>query len=121
MNKEINKKQWLFFQGVDIESKEKIGRELERLIFGSQDKFISLGLSSFSSTRGVTDNSLEDSRNKRLRDEKSCSYIERFAKEVSKDCHRVFFVEDIEQVDYCSQMGIKKAIERGKISSIQVE
>ncbi|CAO2823991.1 unnamed protein product [Amaranthus hypochondriacus] len=107
---------WLFFQGVDIESKEKIGRELARHIFGSQDKFISLGLSSFSSTRGVIDSSLEDSRNKRLRDEESCTYIERFAKEVTKDCHRVFFVEDIEQVDYCSQMGIKKAIERGKIS-----
>ncbi|XP_057536174.1 protein SMAX1-LIKE 3-like isoform X1 [Amaranthus tricolor] len=116
-NEQGNKEDtWLFFQGNDIESKEKIARELARLVFGSQDKFISLGLSSFSSTRGVTDNSLEDSRNKRLRDEQSCSYIERFAEVVSRDSHRVFFVEDIEQVDYCSQMGIKKAIERGKIS-----
>lgn len=111
-NKEVT---WLFFQGVDIEAKEKIARELARLIFGSsQDKFISIGLSSFSSTRGA--DSLEDSRNKRLRDEQSCSYIERFAEAVSNDPHRVFFVEDIEQVDYCSQMGIRKAIERGKIT-----
>ncbi|KAL2900061.1 Protein SMAX1-LIKE 3 [Bienertia sinuspersici] len=113
-----NKKEdtWLFFQGVDIEAKEKIARELARLIFGSShDKFVSIGLSSFSSTR-VTDHSMEDSRNKRLRDEQSCSYIDRFVEAVSHDPHRVFFVEDIEQVDYCSQMGLKKAIERGQIS-----
>ncbi|XP_021765787.1 protein SMAX1-LIKE 3-like [Chenopodium quinoa] len=114
-NEQNNKEEtWLFFQGIDIEAKEKIARELARLIFGSsQDKFISIGLSSFSSTRVV--DSLEESRNKRLRDEQSCSYTERFAEAVSNDPHRVFFVEDIEQVDYCSQMGIKKAIERGKI------
>ncbi|KAL2900060.1 Protein SMAX1-LIKE 3 [Bienertia sinuspersici] len=107
---------WLFFQGVDIEAKEKIARELARLIFGSShDKFVSIGLSSFSSTR-VTDHSMEDFRNKRLRDEQSCSYIDRFVEAVSHDPHRVFFVEDIEQVDYCSQMGLKKAIERGQIS-----
>ncbi|KMT06658.1 hypothetical protein BVRB_7g158230 [Beta vulgaris subsp. vulgaris] len=112
----IKEETWLFFQGVDIEAKEKIARELARLIFGtSQDKFVSIGLSSFSSTRVLVD-SFEDPRNKRLRDEQSCSYIDRFANAISEDSNRVFFIEDIEQVDYCSQIGIKKAIERGKIS-----
>lgn len=58
---------------------------------------------------------MEDSRNERLRDEESCSYIERFAEAVSSDPHRVFFIENIERLDYSSQIGIKKAIERGRI------
>ncbi|KAK9734316.1 hypothetical protein RND81_04G131200 [Saponaria officinalis] len=124
---EVNKEDtWLFFQGFDVEAKESIAREIARLIFGSQDKFVSIGLTNYSlKTRAIIDdnnnnnnynNSLEQCcRNKRLRDEQSCAYIHRFVDEVSRDNQRVFFVEDIEQVDYCSQMGIKKAIERGKL------
>ncbi|KAJ8432112.1 hypothetical protein Cgig2_027300 [Carnegiea gigantea] len=108
----IKEETWLFFQGVDLDAKEKVARELARLIFRSQEKFVPIGLSSFSSTR---EDSLEDSRNKRLRDEQSCSYMERFAEAVSSDPHRVFFIEDIKQADYSSQIGIKKAIERGRI------
>ncbi|KAA8516801.1 hypothetical protein F0562_017089 [Nyssa sinensis] len=105
---------WLFFQGVDVDAKEKIARELARLVFGSQSNFVSIVLSSFSSTRA---DSTEDLRNKRSRDEQSCSYVERFAEAVSSNPHRVFFVEDVEQADYCSQMGIKRAIERGRITN----
>ncbi|XP_058088285.1 protein SMAX1-LIKE 3 isoform X2 [Magnolia sinica] len=105
---------WLFFQGSDIEGKEKIARELASLVFGSNTNFISIGLSSFSSVR--TDY-MEDLRNKRSRAESSCSYIERFANAVSSNPHRVFFLEDIEQIDYYSHLGIKSAIERGRIRS----
>lgn len=113
---EAKEETWLFFQGVDAEGKEKIARELARLVFGSQTNFISIALSSFSSTRA---DSTEDLRNsfKRLRDEQSCSYIERFAEAVSSNPHRVFLVEDIEQADYCSQMGIKRATERGRVTN----
>ncbi|GAB4856293.1 hypothetical protein Ancab_014221 [Ancistrocladus abbreviatus] len=104
---------WLFFQGLDMDGKEKIARELARLVFGSERKLVSITLSNFSSsTRG---DSTADSRNKRVRDEQSFSFGERFAEAVSRDPRRVFFVEDIEQVDYSSQMGIKKAIERGRM------
>ncbi|KAI4348899.1 hypothetical protein L6164_009565 [Bauhinia variegata] len=103
---------WLFFQGVDMEAKEKIARELARVVFGSHSNLVSIALSSFSSTRA---DSTEDCRNKRSRDEQSCSYIERFADAVSNNPHRVFLVEDIEQADYCSQMGFKRAIERGRV------
>ncbi|KAF2289653.1 hypothetical protein GH714_037723 [Hevea brasiliensis] len=73
---------------------------------------------SFSSTRA---DSTEDCRNKRSREEQSCSYIERFAEALSSNPHRVFFVEDVEQADYCSQMGFKRAIERGRITNANGE
>ncbi|KAI7979026.1 Protein SMAX1-LIKE 3 [Camellia lanceoleosa] len=105
---------WLVFQGVDVDAKEKIARELARLVFGSHSSLVSIALSSFSSPRA---DSTEDLRNKRSRDEQSCSYLERFAEAVSANPHRVFLVEDVEQADYFSQMGIKRAIERGRIGN----
>ncbi|KAE8700893.1 aspartyl protease family protein [Hibiscus syriacus] len=104
---------WLFFQGVDVQAKEKIAKELARLVFGSQNNFVSIELSSFSSKRA---DSTEDRRSKRSREEKSYSYIDRFSEAVSSNPHRVFFIEDIEQSDYTSQLGFKRAIERGRIS-----
>ncbi|KAK1562001.1 hypothetical protein Q3G72_004674 [Acer saccharum] len=111
---EAKEETWLFFQGVDMEAKEKIAKELARLVFGSHSNFISIALSSFSSTRA---DSTEDNRNKRSRDEQSCSYIERFAEAVSRNPHRVFLIEDVEQADYCSQKGFKRAMERGRITN----
>ncbi|KAM1747642.1 hypothetical protein ACFX12_008734 [Malus domestica] len=105
---------WMFFQGVDMEAKLKVARELAKLVFGSQTNLTSIALSSFSSTRA---DSTEDCRNKRSRDEQSCSYVDRFADAVSSNPHRVFLVEDVEQADYCSQMGFKRAIERGRITN----
>uniref|UniRef100_A0A5B7BD04 ATPase AAA-type core domain-containing protein n=1 Tax=Davidia involucrata TaxID=16924 RepID=A0A5B7BD04_DAVIN len=104
---------WLFFLGVDFEGKEKTARELAKLVFGSQSNFVTIGLSSFSSTRA---DSTEEVSNKRARDELGSSYLERFAEAVQDNPSRVFFMEDIEQVDYCSQKGIKKAIESGRIT-----
>ncbi|KAG6596605.1 Protein SMAX1-LIKE 3, partial [Cucurbita argyrosperma subsp. sororia] len=69
---------------------------------------------SFSSTRA---DSTEDCRNKRSRDEQSCSYIERFAEAVTINPHRVFLVEDVEQADYCSKVGFKRAMEGGRITN----
>lgn len=112
-NNEVKEETWLFFQGVDIEAKEKIARELAKLVFGSQNKFISISMSSFASTRA--DSSEEYCRNKRTRDETSCSYIEKFGDAMCSNPHRVFFVEDIEQADYSSQLGFKRAIEKGKL------
>ncbi|ESQ52224.1 hypothetical protein EUTSA_v10016500mg [Eutrema salsugineum] len=102
---------WLLFQGLDVEAKEKIGRELAKLVFGSQKSFVSISLSSFSSS------SMEDLRKKRRRYEDSWSYTQRLFEAVSCDPHRVFFVEDIEEADYLCQMGFKRAIERGRLQS----
>ncbi|EOA23505.1 hypothetical protein CARUB_v10016695mg [Capsella rubella] len=111
-NDDIKEDTWMFFQGLDVDAKEKIARELAKLVFGSQDSFVSICLSSFSSTRS---DYAEDLRNKRSRDEQSWSYIERFSEAVSFDPKRVFLVEDIEQADYLSQVGFKRAIERGRV------
>lgn len=103
---------WLVFQGGDTEAKEKIARELASLVFGSHTNFISIGLSSFSSTRS---DSTDDSRNKRSRAESSCGYLEQFTDAIGSNPHCVFFLEEIEQIDYFSHMGFKSAIERGSI------
>ncbi|KAJ6698424.1 CHAPERONE PROTEIN CLPD CHLOROPLASTIC [Salix purpurea] len=113
-NSEAKEETWLLFQGDDVKAKEKIAKELARLVFGSHDSFISVSLSSFSSTRA---DSTEDRRNKRSRDEQSCSYIERFSEAVSNNPRRVFLVEDVEQADYSSQIGFKRAIESGRITN----
>lgn len=112
-NKAPKEETWLFIQGIDRDAKEKFARELAKIVFGSShSNFISISLSKFSSTRA---DSIEDSRNKRTRDEQSCSLFERLKEAMSVNPHRVFFIEDVEQTDYCSQMNIKRAIHRGKI------
>lgn len=106
------KESWLFFLGADEEGKLAVGRELAKLIFGSYSSFKAIGLSSFTSTRA---DSTDDTRSKRVRDESGGGYIERFAAAMKENPHRVFFVEDVEQLDHRSQNGIKRAIETGKI------
>ncbi|OIT03246.1 PREDICTED: protein SMAX1-LIKE 3-like [Nicotiana attenuata] len=107
---------WLFFLGADSEGKEKISRELAKIIFGSQDSFISIGLSSFSSSTLKADDSTEEVGNKRSRDEHGKSYLERFADAIQENPSRVFFMEDVDQVDSFSQKGIKKAIVNGSFT-----
>ncbi|KAJ1394566.1 P-loop containing nucleoside triphosphate hydrolase [Sesbania bispinosa] len=105
---EVKVETWLFFQGVDVEAKEKIARELASLVFGSKSNLISIPLSRFSTK--------EYCRNKRSREEPSCSYINRFVGAVSSNPHRVFLIEDIDQADYSSQLYFKRAMERGSVS-----
>ncbi|KAK7278722.1 hypothetical protein RJT34_23758 [Clitoria ternatea] len=109
----VKEETWLFFQGGDVEAKEKIARELARLVFGSQNHVVSIALSTFASTRA--DSTEDCCRNKRSREETSCTYIERFVEAMCSNPHRVFLVEDIEQADYCSQLGFKRVIEKGRV------
>lgn len=108
---------WLFFLGADSQGKEMISQELATVVFGSKNNFIPICLSCFSSTKS---NSMDDDQelisNKRARDEHGQSYIERFGGVVQENASRVFFLEDVDQVDYQSQLGIKKAIESGRIA-----
>ncbi|KAK4717264.1 hypothetical protein R3W88_015602 [Solanum pinnatisectum] len=106
---------WLLFLGVDSHGKEKISKELAKIIFGSQDCFISIGLSTFSSSTR-TDSSDQEVNNKRSRDEQGRSYLERFTNAIQENPRRVFFMEDMDQVDSFSQKGIQKAIETGKLT-----
>ncbi|GAB4855184.1 hypothetical protein Ancab_023811 [Ancistrocladus abbreviatus] len=112
--REGKRETWLFFLGVDGDGKLKIARELAKLVFGSQSSFKCIGLSNFSLTTRA--DSTEDLRNKRMRNQSGHGYLEKFAEVVRDDPHRVFYVEDVEQVDHYSQKGIKRAIESGIIT-----
>ncbi|KAG6630767.1 protein SMAX1-LIKE 3-like [Carya illinoinensis] len=110
---ESKEETWMFFLGVDNDGKEKIARELAKLVFGSQSNFVSVSLSSFSSTRA---DSTAESKNKRTRsDELGSSYLDKFGEAVNENPHRVFFMEDVDQIDYCSQKAIKQAIKSGRV------
>ncbi|KAH6806183.1 hypothetical protein C2S51_031014 [Perilla frutescens var. frutescens] len=90
---------WMFFLGQDAQAKVEISRNLAKFVFGSYSNFVSIGMS------------------RRERDDRVCSsYVERFAREVSANPHRVFLLEDFERVDCSSRMRIKGAIERGRMS-----
>ncbi|KAK1287078.1 hypothetical protein QJS10_CPB19g00458 [Acorus calamus] len=103
---------WLLFQGRDVEGKEKVCRELARVVFGSRSKLTSIHMSSISAMRA---DSMEDMKNKRARYNKSSSLLERFVEAVRYDPHRVFMVEDVEQVDYSWWLSLKRSIECGKV------
>ncbi|KAK2634289.1 hypothetical protein Ddye_029081 [Dipteronia dyeriana] len=103
---------WLVFLGADHQAKEKIAREIAKVVFGSQSKFASIGMSKFSSK------STEINRNKRAREEWGFdNYVERLGLALNENPHRVFFMEDVDYCNYISQMGdIKKAIKSGSLS-----
>ncbi|GER43384.1 double Clp-N motif-containing P-loop nucleosidetriphosphate hydrolases superfamily protein, partial [Striga asiatica] len=87
---------WLLFLGPDkAQSKERISKELAKVVFGSYSSFFSFGPGSTSAM--------------------SSSYVARLGRAVSENPHRVFLLENLEQVDRCSRMGIKRAIETGRI------
>ncbi|KAK7344719.1 hypothetical protein VNO77_14679 [Canavalia gladiata] len=103
---------WMLFLGVDSQAKETVSKELAKVVFGSYGNFMSIGISSFS--RG--DSTYEESKNKRPRDEFGSSYLHRFGEAVNENPHRVFFMEDFQQVDHFSQKGVKHAIKSGNIT-----
>ncbi|RDX75639.1 Protein SMAX1-LIKE 3, partial [Mucuna pruriens] len=105
---------WFSFLGVDSQAKETVSKELAKVVFGSYSNFVSIGISSFSNSRG-DDSTHEESKNKRPRDEFGGSYLQRFGEALNENPHRVFFMEDLEQVDHFSKKGVKKAIENGAI------
>lgn len=106
---DIKEETWLLFLGLDTLAKERVSRELAKVVFGSYSNFATIGLSGFAL--------YEDCRNKRGRDEESSgSYIDRFAEALVANPHRVFLVEDLEQADQVSQMRVKRAIETGRMT-----
>ncbi|XP_022993770.1 protein SMAX1-LIKE 3-like [Cucurbita maxima] len=91
------------------QSKEQTARELAKFFFGSQTKLISISLSSFNHEKS------QKFSKKRTRDELGSSYLQRFAEAVNENPHRLFFMEDINQIDHCSLMGIKEVIQKGSV------
>ncbi|CAJ1967979.1 unnamed protein product [Sphenostylis stenocarpa] len=115
VKREDRQETWFFFLGMDYKAKEMVSKELAKVVFGSYSNFHSIGVSSFSTSRGG-DSTNEESKSKRPRDEFGGSYLQRFGEAVNENPHRVFFMEDLEQVDHFSKKGVKKAIESGTIT-----
>ncbi|KAG2403217.1 Protein SMAX1-LIKE 3 [Vigna angularis] len=115
VKREDRQETWFFFLGMDSRAKEMVSKELAKVVFGSYSNFVPIGVSSFSTSRGG-DSTNEESKNKRPRDEFGGSYLQRFGEAVNENPHRVFFMEDLEQVDHFSKKGVKKAIENGTIT-----
>lgn len=115
VKREDRQETWFFFLGIDSEAKEMVSKEVAKVVFGSYSNFVSIGVSSFSTSRGG-DSTNDASKNKRARDEFGGSYLQRFGEAVNENPHRVFFMEDLEQVDHFSKKGVKKAIQNGTIT-----
>ncbi|KAE8679325.1 exocyst complex component EXO70A1-like [Hibiscus syriacus] len=112
--RELKEETWLFFLGSDNEAKQKIARELARLVFGSQTSFASISLSDFGSKRA---DSIEDNKRKRSDESGNIDHVlQRFGEALNENPHRVFFVEDMEHVDCGCLKRIKQAIETGKVT-----
>ncbi|XP_022990253.1 protein SMAX1-LIKE 3-like [Cucurbita maxima] len=105
----------LLFMGNEEQrqAKERTARELAKILFGSQTKFISIGLSSYK--QEIDEHYEQKNIKKRGRNELGCNYLQRFGEAINENPHRVFFMEDIEEIDYCSSKGLKEAIERGRV------
>lgn len=108
---------WMFFLGDDSQARENISKELAKVVFGSCNNFMTIGMSTFSSLGNDDSSSDEKSKRKRPRAELGSTYLQRFCEAVNENPHRVFFMEDLEEeVDHFTQKGIKKAIECGSIT-----
>ncbi|KAK8672691.1 hypothetical protein V6N13_111055 [Hibiscus sabdariffa] len=90
-----------------------LGRELARNVFGSQTSFASISLSDIRSKR--TDSS-KDNKRKRSDNLGSGDVLQRFEEALKENPHKVFFVEDIEHINYCCLKRIKQAIESRKVT-----
>ncbi|KAE8684968.1 hypothetical protein F3Y22_tig00111105pilonHSYRG00839 [Hibiscus syriacus] len=112
--RELKEETWMFFLGSENQGKQKIARELARLVFGSQTSFASISLSDFGSKRA--DSSNEDNKRKRSDEPGSGDVLQRLGEALNENPHKVFFVEDMEHVDYCCLKRIKQAIDSGKVT-----
>ncbi|GJN21245.1 hypothetical protein PR202_gb08706 [Eleusine coracana subsp. coracana] len=113
---------WLLFLGSDADGKARVARELARLVFGSRNRFVSIGSSSPAARSGSTERQQkqqEGNGNKRPRSPSSpaVSCVERLYEAVRADPRRVIVVEDVERAGRGCQMGIVEAIESGVVRS----
>lgn len=115
MKREDNQGTWMFFLGINSQAKESVSKELAKVVFGSYSNFVTISMSSFSSPED-DDSTDEKSKRKRPREELKSTYVQRFGEAVNENPHRVFFLEDLDQVDYFSQKGMKQAIQSGSIT-----
>ncbi|KAG6437532.1 hypothetical protein SASPL_102451 [Salvia splendens] len=115
---EGRKESWLAFLGGDDNGKELMAKEIAKVVFGSEDDFVALGISRFSSPASKRDDSTTEevgSGEKRGRDEHGGSVYDRFAEAVGDNPRRVLCVEDVDEMDYGSVKGFERAMRDGGV------
>lgn len=112
---ENRQESWLFFLGADYDGKEIMAKELAKTVFGSHDNFVAIGISSFSSTRADSTEEISNT-NKRARNEHGGSLYDRFLDAIRHNPSRVFYIEDVDQLDYRCLKGFERAIKDGSVS-----
>lgn len=100
MKGERRRESWFSFLGPDRHGKEMMAREIANVVFGSDcDDFVAVGISNFSSEKVETSTEEVASRRKRGRNEGGGSVYDRFLEAVRDNPRRLFFVEDVEEID----------------------
>ncbi|XP_042017180.1 protein SMAX1-LIKE 3-like [Salvia splendens] len=112
---EGRRESWLAFIGGDDNGKELMAKEIAKVVFGSEDDFLALGISRFSSKRDESTTEEVASGEKRGRDEQGGSVYDRFAEAVGDNPRRVLYVEDVDEMDYGSVKGFERAIRDGGV------
>ncbi|CAL4995428.1 unnamed protein product [Urochloa decumbens] len=105
---------WLLFQGENDEGKKAVSQELARLVFGAYSKFTSISLADFTQVHSDPSSSLLTLKRQRSPDTGHV-YFQRLYEAVIENPHRVIMIDGIEQMDYDSEISIRKAIANGRI------
>ncbi|KAG6427254.1 hypothetical protein SASPL_111496 [Salvia splendens] len=103
---------WLAFLGGDDNGKVLMAKEVAKVVFGSEHDFVTIGLSRW------RDNSAEEvaSGRKRARNEHGGEIYDRFAEAVRDNPRRLFYVEDVDQMDYGGVKRFERAMRNGGVS-----
>ncbi|CAM0874537.1 unnamed protein product [Alopecurus aequalis] len=105
---------WLLFQGSDGDGKKAMALELAKLVFGSYNDFTTI--SSAGTTPMHSGSSSGEFTGKRKRSpDYEHGYGQRFYEVIHENPRQVVMIDDIEQLDHGSEIGIKKAIESGRM------
>ncbi|CAN0910621.1 Protein SMAX1-LIKE 3 [Linum grandiflorum] len=110
---------WLLFSGTDSQGKEKVARELARVVYGSsQTSFVTINKLPMASTssgdyhhKGESSNDDDDDDDDDLGGDQ---YLKQLGLALNENPHRVFFFEDFHPTGWKRvEKGIKKAIRTG--------
>ncbi|CAO2153227.1 unnamed protein product [Urochloa humidicola] len=105
---------WLLFPGGDDDGKKAVSQELARLVFGAYSKFTSISLAEFTQVHSDSSSSLLTLKRQRSPDT-GHGYFQRLYEAILENPHRVIMIDGIEQMDYGSEISIRKAIANGRI------
>lgn len=105
---------WLLFQGRDSDGKKAMAQEIANLIFGSCTKFTSISVTEFTPVHSDSNSGELTLKRQRSPDNEHC-YVQRLYEAISENPHQVIMIDGIEQLDYDSEISIKKVIANGRI------